>query len=139
MLEKVLVFRIPDNVRCDGISFKYYLLHVIVKNLFGIASKISKCVQVTLDQSKDFYLKNELGVSHSGEAQNHCKAIELPDLAVYLDMTAFSPIYLSLGTRLCLIAIYSRNFDLGSHFPEKVLDYSVLACESQIRDLSIDS
>jgi len=54
-------------------------------------------------------------------------------------MATLGPIYLSLNAGFCFISIYGRNFDLRSHFSDEVLDYSILACESFLLDLTINT
>jgi len=92
-----------------------------------------------LHQSKDVYVQSEFCKSHPGEAKQHGETIELSGLAINLDMTTLGPIYLSLNAGFCFISIYGRNFDLRSHFSDKVLDYSILACESFLLDLTINT
>lgn len=49
MLEEILKIGIPDRIRGHRCSLDHNLLHVVIKDLSGIASKIVKCVQVTLN------------------------------------------------------------------------------------------
>ena len=49
MLKEILKIGIPDRVRGHRCSLDHNLLHVVVEDLAGVASKIMKCIQVTLN------------------------------------------------------------------------------------------
>ena len=53
MLEEILKIRIPDRIRGHRCSLEYDLLHIVIEDLFGVASKIMERIQVTLNQSID--------------------------------------------------------------------------------------
>jgi len=53
MLEEILKIRIPDRIRGHRCSLEHNLLHIVIEDLFGVASKIMERIQVTLNQSMD--------------------------------------------------------------------------------------
>jgi hypothetical protein len=87
----------------------------------------------------DVYAEGELDIPHPGIAQDHVKAVELSGLAIDLNSTAFTPVYLGLDSRLSLIAVNSRNSDFGSYLSHKVLYDCVFAGKSFLLDLAINA
>ncbi len=53
MLEEILKIRIPDRIRGYRCSLEHDLLHIVIEDLFGVASKIMERIQVALNQSMD--------------------------------------------------------------------------------------
>ena len=49
VLEEILKIGIPGRIRGHRCSLDHNLLHVVIEYLCGIASKIMKCIQMTLN------------------------------------------------------------------------------------------
>jgi len=60
-------------------------------------------VQVALDEGIDIGGKGEFHVPHAGIPKDHAETVESSWLAIYLDTITFSPVYLGLDARFCLI------------------------------------
>src|SRR5512137_1625957 len=66
MLKEILKIGIPDRIRGHRCSLDHNLLHVVIKDLSGIASKIMKCIHVTLNEGMNIDIQGKLDIPHAG-------------------------------------------------------------------------
>ena len=137
--EKVLKFRIPGVLSGSNCSFDQNLLDVVIEYLIGISTEVLKGVKVALDESRDIGGERVFHKPHSGIPENHTETVDLPHVAIFLDVFTLCPVNLSLDAGLRLIPENGWDYLGRTDLADVVFDNCISSGESLSLDLMVDT
>jgi hypothetical protein len=136
--EEVLELRVPLVIAGTECPFEDHSFDVVVEDLLSIAAEVLEGVHVTLDESIDVGGEGEDHVPHPRMSENHAETVDLPQVAVFLDPTALSPVYLHLDAGFGFVP---ENCLHGLSWPDRadiVSDDGVLSVKPHRLNLTAD-